>query len=290
MYIIKIMGGIGNQLFTYAFAYALARANQEELLLDEEIYHTYYKLRTCELDRFNIRYTNRIIENSFGTGRIQRKIYGFYHSYLLKYKYKAHLIEENDSFSFRNFELEKNENFYFCGYWQNYRYFQNYRDELAEQFVPNIINDELEAAISYLELEQPIIVHIRRGDYKSYRGGACLSLQYYYSAISHLRDISGNDRKILIFTDDIDFCKENFCSYSNVEYFSERFQLSDVNEFYAMTKSKYYIIANSTFSWWAAYLSNSNDKVVIAPVVDQWNSDFYLPEWIKLETELEKGE
>lgn len=290
MYIIKIMGGLGNQLFSYAFAYALAKKNKTELLLDKVIYHTYYKLRACELDQFNIKYTGTIIDKSFGAGKIQRKIYNIYHSLILKYKYKAHLIEEMDSFSFREFELKDTENYHFFGYWQNYRYFHEFKEELVREFVPKIINDELKNAISYLESRKPIIVHIRRGDYKSYRGGACLSLKYYYSAINYLRSASDSNREIMIFTDDIDYCKEKFSSYCNIKYFSELFHLSDINEFYAMTKGDSYIIANSTFSWWAAYLSNSIHKVVIAPVVDQWKSEFYLPEWIKLDTEIEKGE
>ena len=73
----------------------------------------------------------------------------------------------------------------------------------------------------------------------------------------------------------------------NVSYIGNIAKLSDIEELYVMSHCDNLILANSSFSWWAAYLSTKDNKIVVAPVVDFWKEDFYLPNWKKIDAELE---
>lgn len=136
--------------------------------------------------------------------------------------------------------------------------------------------------------QNTVALHVRRTDYATYKGGKLLCLKYYLQAISILKQKRGKDMQILVFSDDVEFCKKNLPSDLNLKYVSDMTKLSDIEEFYLMSKCRDFIMANSSFSWWASYLGNAPDKIVIAPVVDQWKKDFYLPEWISIPTHLEQ--
>ena len=93
-------------------------------------------------------------------------------------------------------------------------------------------------------------------------------------ALDQMKEKLG-DFKLFIFTDDKEFVRERFhlCEYELVE------DVTDLEEFVLMQQCKHHIIANSTFSWWAAYLSENKGGVVFAPVADMWTEDFFLPQW-----------
>lgn len=287
MIIIKIMGGLGNQLFTYATAYALAKRNKTQLVLDEQIYQTFYSLRNCQLHEFNIEAQSVLIKRSIGHNKITNKVYNAYHDLLLRKKYHVHLVEEIKQFECQEFDINSNENYYLKGYWQNYRYFDAYRSDLMRQINPKIISKDARELIERAKECKPTALHIRRGDYKTFQGGKCLGMEYYSDAIDLITQKTRRDNLIWIFTDDIEFCKEQFGTRKDIVYIGEQAKLSDVDEFNVMKHCENFILANSSFSWWAAYLCNCKNKKVVAPVVDMWKREFYLPEWYTIDATLE---
>lgn len=286
MIIVKVIGGFGNQLFTYAVAFALAKKFSVDLILDEQIYHTFYSLRQCELGTLKIDYNKKLINNSFGYNKVSKKFYNFTHDFILNIRYRAQIIKEEKEFACQDFVFNGNHNLYINGYWQNYRYFDHVRNDLVRQFIPISIDSSLKVLIELAILDKPIAMHIRRGDYKHFKGGKCLSINYYKKAIAYYRQLDSS-APIWIFTDDVEFCKSELFGIDNLYYVAEKAKLSDLEEFHLMTHCASFIIANSSFSWWAAYLSTSHNKLVIAPIVDMWSRDFFLPDWHTIVTEIE---
>jgi hypothetical protein len=228
-----------------------------------------------------------MINISIGYNKVSKKIYGLIHSAILNYRYRAQIIKEDEQFAYQDFFTDGSPNLYLNGYWQNYKYFDHVREDLIRQFIPISLNSNVKALIELAIVAKPIAMHIRRGDYKKFNGGKCLSMKYYNDALTYYRKFNSGEYPIWIFTDDIEFCKIEFFGIDNLYYVADKSKLNDLEEFYLMSQCANFIIANSTFSWWAAYLSTNHNKLVVAPLVDMWTRDFYLPEWHLIEAELE---
>ena len=278
--VVKIMGGLGNQLFIYAFGYALFKEkNCDNLLLDTVNYDIYDGPKFV-LDYFNIEASTRFISANkiLIESPILYKLY-----YHLKIRFRnIKIFKERELFLLEQDVFNQKDKTLFIGYWQNYRYFDKYRQDIVRQFRLKVVSDNLEDALLKLD-NHCVAVHVRRGDYKTYRGGKCLSIDYY----KHTMDVcyeKDNQVKFFIFSDDEEYCKVKFEKY-NVVIVSEQHDFSDIEEFVFMSSFRRFIIANSTFSWWAAYISNSCD--VYAPVVDMWRDQFYPPKWKRILAKIE---
>lgn len=281
----KVMGGFGNQLFCYACGYAVAKNSNRRLRIDtsQQDNDTF---RIVDIVKLNITYDERITFKK-GSRFLDRAIInkvklikrvGLLTSYIKEKKYYSY---QNDIFK------TKKKNIYLDGYWQSYKYFEKYRDELLEMFTPK--NDLI---VKNIEDDQNIkvAIHIRRGDYINI--GCNIGLTYYDSAINYLKTTLGNNVKYYVFSDDVDFAKDFVKRYHEldmqiVENNSENQTLED---FYLMTSCDHFIIANSSFSWWAAWLGHNTDKIVICPEVDFWTGDFYPTEWIKISAKIDQKE
>ena len=168
------------------------------------------------------------------------------------------------------------------GFFQSEKYFLNVRDELLEDFTfKNNIKEDVQDAIK--EIESPLALHIRRTDYAKYAHHPILPLSYYEEALKQF----DNDRTVIIFSDDPKWC------YEQELFADDRFLVSDNDhllDLCMMTLCSDFIIANSSFSWWGAWLSESPNKKVIAPKkwfgppLDQKNDtkDLYCSDWITL--------
>jgi len=289
MIIVQIKGGLGNQLFSYAAAYGIAKENQTELILDRYIYDTSYVLRRYMLNDFPMINNEFVIKNAPFKNKISQIIYKTSRKVKLNYKYNVNIVLEDEEFKYQSIKINS-ENIYLNGYWQNYNYFNKYKKDIVEMFQPNIeLSERDETLLSKIQRSNSVAVHVRRGDYVKFKGGKCLSESYYMEAIQYIKSNRGEDCIYYIFTDDVEYCKDIFKGIKNVKFIAEESSLDDLEEFYLMSKCKDIIMANSSFSWWAAYLSNCNEKIVIAPVVDMWTEEFYLPEWVKLKSELQSN-
>lgn len=269
MVIVQLIGGLGNQMFQYAMARHLAEKNSTILKLDLFEFET-YKLRRYGLHCFNIQEnvaTRQEIENIQGT-----------------------LLQENSK-CFDSGALKRTGDIYIQGYWANEKYFIDIRDVLLKEFVVKHDQNYLNKNISEQILSvNSVSLHIRRGDYvhnpvmnKIFR--ICGS-DYYMPAIKH---IAGRVKAphFFIFSDEPDWVKRNFHITFPHTIIDCNGQDRDYEDLRLMSRCKHNIIANSSFSWWAAWLNDNSDKIVVAP--KQFfknramnNNEIFPKTWIRL--------
>ena len=174
------------------------------------------------------------------------------------------------------------------GYWQSEKYFKNIKDEIIKSFTPiHDISEKAKQYIKEIENSNSVSLHVRRGDYVDntmFKGSGLTitEMPYYKDAIEFINSKVENP-KFFIFSDDIAWCKENF------EFLEDKTFIDDtksaIDDMVLMSRCEHNIIANSTFSWWGAWLNRNKNKIVIAPKV--WyktNHELHLApkEWIKL--------
>jgi hypothetical protein len=293
MIILKISGGLGNQLFQYSFGRNLSLSLKTKLKLDiqTELDHGSFTKRNSGLKFFNIEVdvaTYREIArfkspkiNKFS--RIERIIAQKFPWINRKY------IVQDFSDKFRGMK-EFCDNVYYDGYWQSENFFKSndaiIRKDLEFNLELNHENSKLNEEIINCD---SVSIHIRRGDYLSIKANRKIFYscppEYYLKGIEILNAKSEN-KKYYIFSDEIEWAKRNF----HGDNF--RFMESNINEpevdLYLMSKCKNNIISNSSFSWWGAWLNSNPDKSVIAPknwYIGKLNrmSDEILPnEWIRI--------
>lgn len=273
--VFRISDGLGNQLFQYACAYSMYKKTGKEIILDP-MYSG--KLRTYQLEEFCIdfskRFVNKRLDFILGLGkRCSAPLKLWYRDKKIKVQ-KYSVIKEHKSMIYDD-SIYDYDNGYFTGFWQSYKYFDEYYDDIKRQF-------QMKAELSAIATEYKkrmnetisVSLHIRRTDYNRSVNNVCLKQDFYKMALDQMKEKIG-DLKLFIFTDDKEFARERFhlCEYELVE------DVTDLEEFVLMQQCKHHIIANSTFSWWAAYLSENKGGVVFAPVADMWTEDFFLPQW-----------
>lgn len=195
------------------------------------------------------------------------------------YKYFSQKGFQNISIPIPTFD-EIEGNTYIKGWFQTEKYFADIRDILLKEFTPKkeiLLPAEIEEIISETE---SVSVHIRRGDYK--KSKMVLDREYYIEALKMLSD-KIKAPMLVVFSDDIEYVKEHYSFEESVIYIDDSYKLKDYEQMILMSKCKHNIIANSTFSWWGAWLNTNESKTVIAPV--KWFSsqkNIVPTDWIQL--------
>ena len=271
MIIVKLTGGIGNQLFQYYLGKNLSIKNKDELILDiSEFNDKKRQLRTYGLSFFNIKV--KVLSEKD-----------------LKYN-DLKIIKEKSEFIFDPMVFNNKENIFLQGYWQNQKYFYEIKDIIKDEIT---LKKEFQFDISkktdgMLKKENTVAVHIRRGDYIKNRMirkmfNVC-DVKYYNKAINKMAELLKNPT-FLFFSDDINWVKKNIKTKFPYLFISGN---RDYEDFIIMQNCKHNIISNSSFSWWAAWLNNNKNKIVVAP--SQWindnninYSDLIPPGWIKID-------
>lgn len=254
MNVIRVYGGIGNQLFQYAFGRAMRSPVSYNIGFYDEVKELKRKWpRPYRLNKFEI---DIQLSNLLQQPTVNEHKVGFDKS-LLTYR-----------------------NHNFDGYWQYVDYYYEVREELKYAFhvKEEFYTEDFFHCKNIIESEQSIGVHVRRGDYLVQTWGI-LPTQYYFDAIKQVPD-----GPLFIFSDDIEWCKSVF----KEDYFSRKIyfiHLEDYLDFGLLRFCNHIIMASSTFSWWAAFLCKGK---VIAP--SQWlgeqfgdTSLHYPSEWIKIQ-------
>lgn len=282
--IVDIKGGLGNQLFCYAFGYALSKKKNAKLHIDTSMQdNKNVKGRNLELLNFNpkfdqrisYKYRNKFLDRKLGINRI-RKLFKV-GLFTKKYSERKQMIYDGKVFDI-------NQNTYFDGFWQSEKYFKEYREELINMLVPNkTYTLEVSKVMKEVQEKESVALHVRRGDYVGL--GWQLPMNYYDLALKKMNEEIGRDFEIFVFSDDIAFTKEYFSKYADIykiNYIQYESDNAVVEDLYVMSKCKHNIIANSSYSWWAAWLNQNRNKVVICPEIGMWNGDFYPEEWKKI--------
>ena len=292
MVTVLLSGGLGNQMFQYAAAKALAKWLNTSLAFD--LYALNKKSqaitpRSFELDIFNI----DIPIKSTLKGKFLIKALPFIQQHR-KFFQKFGFFTDTYAILYQTaFEALKG-NITLSGYFQNEKYFEKIADELRSDFTFKYpLNDENENIASEILANESVSIHIRRGDYVSNKASTAnfvtCDISYYEKAIATIKQKV--DKPVFyVFSDDIEWVKNNLEFYeSSVKYIDWNKGKDSYIDMQLMSLCKHNIIANSSFSWWGAWLNNNPKKIVITPT--QWFraeeknkllDDFLPKSWIKI--------
>ena len=290
MIIVKLMGGLGNQMFQYALGRQLAYLNNVDFKLDMSEFEK-YSLRLYRLNNFNIIEkiaTKQEIKNLKRENNQYFKFFFDKFDLLIPY-YKRSIVREQ-SFKFDPNILRIRKNVYLNGYWQSEKYFRDIgiiiRNEFTLRNPPDAVNQRFIDDITHHE---SVSIHIRRGDYVSdpttNQTHGIIPREYYQRAIEKIEEQIDNPH-YFIFSDDHQWVKNTFPPDSSVTCVTHNNFNSDHEDFRLMSLCKHHIIANSSFSWWGAWLSFNPDKIVYAPqkwfgidALNQFTSDLFPQTW-----------
>lgn len=278
MVIACIREGFGNQLFMYACGYALAKERNTEFVIDTTLLDN-SGYRRLELLKTQVEFDQRI---SYG-----RKEDFISRALINKIRRRKHIgigtkiCKENDAWTYEPECFKEKKNVYLYGYWQSYRYFEKYDQKIKSMIVPRYnMPVKIQEKIREVQNEESVAVHVRRGDYVGI--GCTLPLSYYKKAVVEMQD-NFPEAKFYVFSDDIELVKKEIGGeLQNAVFWEDGSEEGSLNDFFLMSACRHQIIANSTFSWWAAYLNKNKEKKVYAPVFGNWTEKFYPPEWKKI--------
>jgi hypothetical protein len=272
MIIVQLSGGLGNQLFQYAFAYSRAKELGVQLKIDLSFYDD-YEWHDYSLAPFNL---SALAANSDEIAEIKKLDNGVLYKVkqrLLK-GIKHQLVEENLLFNKKYLKIHQNS--YIIGYWQSEKYFCNHWSDLMNEFRINISpsSNNLELLKEVQSEQSSISLHIRRGNYANIESvnlvHGTMPISYYEDAINFFEGEIVNP-KFYVFSDDISWAKDNLKLKHPSVFVDHNDDKCDYEDLRLMANCKHHIIANSTFSWWGAYLNSNSTKIVIGP--KQWFSD-----------------
>jgi len=291
MKIVKVIGGLGNQMFQYAFFIALSkRFLDEDILVDCSFFDSYGLHNGLELESvFDIKLP-KASKRQLLQVRWPVKNYNMYRVIRKFFPNRKTVYIEVEEFVFDKFVFEQKGDIYFDGYWQNHLYFNDISKIISTSFIfKNILDERNEDLLRYIKNEKSSIsIHVRRGDYlKSNLYKGLCDLDYYRNAIKYI--INKLDNPVFfVFSNDIDWCKDNLMDLLNAfptTFVSWNDGKNSYIDMQLMSCCKCNIIANSSFSWWAAWLNSFCDKIVIAPTkwINRSKSENIIPdEWIRL--------
>lgn len=310
---IKIQGRLGNQMFQYAFLRALQEQGYDteinlcfdlvNALKDQDIGWEnslqYFNVQEYKsTNQFGLSFFQKIIkEMNRLFWKILRKFYRFLGKERIdiqeqKYEMSKIRLLNNAGFfwlsqGYYEFKKCKKKNKEAIGYFESAKYFENIKEKIREEFTPRY--DKLEKnqfLYNSIENSESVCITIRRGDFLSKehksRFYVCTE-DYFKRGIEYMQKHLKNPR-FFVFSDDVEWCKKNMNFPENTEFEDgtdpvwEKLRL--------MYSCKHFIISNSTFSWWAQYLSRNEEKIVVAP--SRWrngecNLGIYQDNWVKLE-------
>lgn len=266
-----LSGGLGNQMFEYASAFAWAKETGDDLLIDTSFFDVYGNRSWCrpyELASFALH------ENTDFTRRGRLAIHvlpklslycrkrGTFH--LGRYLFDA------DNWA----EARKYHSTTLYGYFANCHLFERYRDELLKAFsfryAPDAANTRL---LNQIDSCQSVSVHIRRGDYLNSANAGVFhhpTVEWYRAAMRQISEQVENP-VWFFFSDDMQWVKEQFADVQNSVFVDTNHGADAYNDMRLMSRCRHNIIANSSFSWWGAWLNTNPQKIVIAP--DKYYND-----------------
>jgi len=295
MIIIKLQGGLGNQMFQYAIGRKLSLLNKAELKLDlsfllDRTHRQNFTYRDYNLNIFNLKIEFTTQEEikpfvNYLDSKIKRKIY----TYLFLRKNNKYINEKQFTYDPDIFKLTGN--IYLDGYWQTEKYFSDIKNILYNDFTIKIPQDKKNQEINnIIKNSNSVSIHIRRGDYitnkQSYNIHGICDLDYYNNCVNLLSKQIEN-ANFFIFSDDHQWAKENLKLDYPMTFIDHNDASKNYEDLRLMSQCKHNIIANSSFSWWGAWLNQNPQKIVYAP--QKWfndssrNTKDLIPEqWIKV--------
>ena len=241
---VDIMGGLGNQLFQIMTAFAYSKKYRNSLIIKRESHSPSCTYRNV--------YWNNFLEG------------------LQKYLINGNIdlpVYNEKSFEYNELpKISESDDIKLSGYFQSYKYFDEYKSELLAEIDWYAKRDAVKSKITDVNPGYMVSLHFRIGDFKNLENHPIMPMEYYINAIKYIEARESNV-KILYFCeeDDKDFVFNNYINplrtiFENITFTQTKNKLEDWEQMIAMSLCKHHIIANSTFSWWSAYLADDNDK------------------------------
>lgn len=255
--VVRLRGGLGNQMFQYATARSLSLKTGVKLELDSSELGKSGQ-RALGLNYFNLP-TEIRVNNSVLSKYIRRLS-------ITRTSFRERKFGFDEKFKLLRGPVD------LVGYFQSEKYFVEHRQDILRDFTLKEEYMENIKALSekHLPLDSAISLHVRRGDYTNNKNiglYAQLGDQYYNQAINLIKQKTSGAHTLCVFTDDVNWVTKNLNLPQGSKIISQ-YTHSDIEDLMLMSQCSHHIIANSTFSWWAAWLNPSATKVVIAP--RQW--------------------
>lgn len=275
--IVQLQGGLGNQLFQYATARALAHQHQIPLLLDQSWFtKTYDDVTPRELLLPTLNTKGALISLDSPPKRPKR-----IRRILQKlWPINPYVYFEQNPYYFDSSLLKvptfKTQNLYLMGYWQSYRYFESIKKILQSEVSPKSpLDAHYQNYLNQIKASNSAMIHVRRGDYVHLASAAevhgFIGLDYYQQGMEALLH-KNPETQFFVFSDDLDWVRSNL-PYQDKITFIKSLEKSDavIQELELMTHCQNHLIANSSLSWWAAWLAKSVNNTVICP--SRWTND-----------------
>lgn len=277
------MGGLGNQMFQYAFGRRMAIINNTQLvldcslLLDKSQPHELVTHRDFELDIFNLQEYRWATKEeifdyngnpkAFKVKKIIRKIRNTFYP-------KRLVIQQLNEFNETYLSIK--EDVCFVGRWQSELYFKDISEQIKKDFSITVhFNEQIKLYANKIQMCNAVCLHVRRGDlitsvvYSSTIG--VINIDYYNVAINYIKQ-QINNPVFFVFSDDIDWCKKNVILQDQTYYMDDTTSGKKAEgHLFLMKQCKHFIISNSTYAWWGAWLSDYNQKIVVYPA--NWYKD-----------------
>lgn len=303
MKIVNIIGGLGNQMFQYAFAIALKEKWENEDVKIDTHHYRYLFSKTFHGNNFfhNGFEINKIFPNAklevaspwdiikvsyyvpnFKISRIIRK--------LLPTRKSEYIQDSRNAYQYVGIPMENLEYRYFEGYWMAYKYFASCRLKIQEVYsFPPFTTDENSTYAEIMKNSNSVSIHVRRGDYIGLSAFAEIcTLDYYEKSITQVKERICNP-DFFVFSNDPKWCVENLKEAfgdANVHFVNNNKGSESYRDMQLMSLARCNILANSSFSWWGAFLNSREDQIVFAPskwMNDRDCSNLYSNNWIKVE-------
>jgi hypothetical protein len=294
MILIEIKGGLGNQMFQYAAAYSLAQVKKTKVGYCPEFNsngnHQNYTNRIFQLSEiFDLQ--NGVQVQPEKLLKVRRNPTTLLDRLVQKLKGESRFIEPSLEYHSDFFDVSSNA--YLEGYFQSEKYFATIRKDILKlfHFDQNKLNFKSSEILSKMLIVNAVAVHIRRGDFMQNQAvnalhGVC-EPSYYTAAMKHYSGLLGV--QYFVFSDDIDWVRNNILFNDETVFINWNHGTDSWQDMFLMSQCKNFIIANSSFSWWGAWLSTRDDKKVIAP--SRWfanntkndqTKDLIPPSWIRI--------
>ena len=294
--ILNLKGGLGNQMFQYALGYTLSKTKNVPLyfdlrLMEDEMIKPSPRNvpRDFDLDIFGIK--KEIVSKKDLIKTVQ-----FPNNYRLR-KYISIILDKLNLFIFYEKKRVFNErilnnnfkNIYLDGLWQSEKYFKDFRDDILSLYNFDVIKKK-EKNINFLkkiDISKSICLNVRRTDFINNPEHNVVNINYYKNAVLNFINILGNDLKIYVFSDDLEWCKKNL-KFNNINFVEHEYAGYKFYDYlYLMSCFENFIIPNSSFGWWACWLSKYKDKIIMTPerwsgLIDESLIDIVPPEWIRI--------
>lgn len=290
MIITRVQGGFGNQLFQYAMARAVSLSANRRLFFDAGAYRrqdpsqTPRRYQLYEARPHGLRIPGFVSDLYLNHGEMARR-----GSLRLPILGQMYILYE-DAWPRLAELLATGQPLYLCGYWQSERFFEGAADRIRSELRASLpLSTALGARFADLATAGPVVsMHVRRTDLvtnptaNAYHG--TVEKDWYETAMALMRERLGICQ-FLVFSDDLAYCRSAFGGRPDVHFHEPVPKESDVWDLRLMADCRHHIIANSSFSWWGAWLNDRPDKIVIAP--DRWIASgpvpgLIPPSWISL--------